>query len=64
MLSHFFLEEMIMPVYSDAEYLRIIRPLPKYVKRDMLDIPVIEPVSIDISKMNNGLWLAGPIICL
>lgn len=46
-----------MPVYSNKEYVRIMRPLPDYVKRDIFDIPVIEPVSIDISSMNNGLWL-------
>ncbi len=48
-----------MPVYSDDEYLRIVRPLPSFVKRDIFDIPIIEPVDIDISKMNNGLWLTG-----
>ena len=48
-----------MPVYNDNEYLRIVRPLPAFVKRDSFDIPVIEPIEIDISKMNNGLWLSA-----
>lgn len=46
-----------MPVYNNTEYIRIMRPLPEYVKRDLYGIPVIEPVPIDISAMNNGLWL-------
>ena len=46
-----------MPVYSNKDYIRIMRPLPNYVERDLYDIPVIEPVSVDISAMNNGLWL-------
>ena len=46
-----------MPIYKYKEYLRIIRPLPEHVKRDRFDIPVIEPQKIDISAMNNGLWL-------
>lgn len=46
-----------MPVYSNKEYIRIMRPLPEYVERDLFGIPVIEPVPIDISAINNGLWL-------
>lgn len=46
-----------MPVYSNKEYIRIMRPLPEYVDRDLYGIPVIAPNPIDISAMNNGLWL-------
>lgn len=46
-----------MPTYSNKEYLRIIRPLPNYVKRDIYSIPIIEPVNINISDINNGKWL-------
>ena len=46
-----------MPVYSNKEFIRIMRPLPKYVKRDLYGIPIIEPTDIDISAINNGLWL-------
>ena len=46
-----------MPIYSYKDYLKIMRPLPKFVERDNLGIPVIEATSIDISSMNNGMWL-------
>ena len=46
-----------MPVYNNKDYIRIMRPLPDYVERDKYGIPVIEAVPIDISAMNNGLWL-------
>ena len=34
-----------------------MRPLPNCVERDQYGIPVIEAQQIDISAMNNGLWL-------
>lgn len=46
-----------MPVYNNKEYIRIVRPLPSFVKRDKRSIPFIEPVNIDISNINNGIWL-------
>ena len=46
-----------MPVYNNKEYIRIVRPLPSFVKRDKRSIPFIEPVNIDISDINNGIWL-------
>ncbi|MCF0135439.1 MAG: DUF4417 domain-containing protein [Lachnospiraceae bacterium] len=46
-----------MPVYSNLEYVKIVRPLPKFVQRDICGIPVIEPNPLDISAINNGLWL-------
>lgn len=46
-----------MPIYKNKDYVRIVRPLPSFVKRDMRSIPFIEPVDIDISDINNGTWL-------
>ena len=46
-----------MPIYKNKDYIQIMRPLPDYVERDIYGIPVIEAVPIDISSMNNGLWL-------
>lgn len=46
-----------MPTYQNKTYLKIMRPLPDYVERDIWDIPVIQPQRLDISAMNNGLWL-------
>lgn len=48
-----------MPIYDDKEYIRIIRPLPGFWERDILDIPYVEPEIIDLSKVNNGIWLTG-----
>lgn len=46
-----------MPTYSNKTYLDLIRPLPDFVNRDIYDVPVIESEPIDISSLNNGLWL-------
>ena len=46
-----------MPIYDNSTYIKIVRPLPDYVERDIYDIPFIEPEPINISRMNNGLWL-------
>lgn len=46
-----------MPVYKNKEYIKLVRPLPEFVDRDIFNIPFIEPVSFDISQINNGLWL-------
>ena len=48
-----------MPTYSNKQYTRIVRPLPPFVKRDPHSIPVMEPVDIDISDVNNGKWLTS-----
>ena len=48
---------IIIPVYSNKDYINIIRPLPAYIERDFLDIPYIQPENINISFINNGLWL-------
>lgn len=48
-----------MPVYSNLEYVRIARPLPKYVERDNYGIPFVEADPIDISNLNNGKWLVN-----
>lgn len=44
-----------MPTYGYEEYLRIVRPLPERVRRDIYDIPVIENDPIDISELKNGI---------
>lgn len=46
-----------MPIYTNKEYIELVRPLPNFIKRDIYDIPFIEPETINISSMNNGLWL-------
>lgn len=46
-----------MPIYGNEEYLRVMRRLPKYIERDIFDIPFIEKDEIDISDLNNGKWL-------
>lgn len=46
-----------MPFYNNKDYIRLIRPLPKYVARDIYDIPFIEAQDIDTSGLNNQKWL-------
>lgn len=46
-----------MPIYNNKDYLRVMRPLPNYVERDAYGVPVIQPQRMDLSAMNNGLWL-------
>ena len=49
-----------MIYYGNKEFIKIARPLPNYVKRDIYDIPFIEKDDIDISDINNGKWLIKP----
>ncbi|MBQ2359151.1 MAG: hypothetical protein II395_10465 [Ruminococcus sp.] len=46
-----------MPIYKNKDYIRIMRPLPDYIHRDIFDIPFIEADDIDISGLNNSQWL-------
>lgn len=46
-----------MPVYDNKTYTKLMRPLPNFIERDIYNIPVMEPCKINISQMNNGLWL-------
>lgn len=46
-----------MPIYNYRTYINVMRPLPDYIERDIYDIPVVQPQPIDISAMNNGMWL-------
>lgn len=46
-----------MPIYNSSTYTRIVRPLPRYVKKDIYSIPFIEIDSVDIHDLNNGKWL-------
>lgn len=48
-----------MPIYSNKDYLKIMRPLPKFVERDEYGIPVISADPIDVSSLNNGMWLVN-----
>lgn len=48
-----------MPIYNNKTYTKLMRPLPAYVERDIYDIPVIQPQPIDISAINNGMWLVN-----
>ena len=46
-----------MPIYKTKDYIRIMRPLPAYIHRDILAITFIEADDIDISGLNNSQWL-------
>lgn len=46
-----------MPNYKYKDFINLIRPLPKNVKRGIFGIPFIENQSIDIKRLNNGLEL-------
>lgn len=46
-----------MTTYANKTYIELVRPLPRFVERDIYSIPFIEPVPINISPINNGLWL-------
>ena len=48
-----------MPCYSNDEYVSLMRPIPRYWKRDLFGIPTIKKSDIDITKLNNGLWLTA-----
>ena len=52
-----------MPLYSNKDYVKIIRPLPKYVQKDIYGIPFIETDIIDTSKINNGLYFINSNNC-
>lgn len=43
-----------MPVYPNEEYLRIVRPLPNFVRRDIYSIPIIERQDVKIACLGNG----------
>lgn len=48
-----------MPFYSNKDYIRLMRPLPQCVARDIYDIPYIEAQEIDLSALNNEKWLVN-----
>lgn len=48
-----------MPVYKNRDYINLLYPLPEFIDRDIHNIPFIEPTSLDISQINNGLWLTN-----
>lgn len=48
-----------MPYYDRYEHFDLVHPLPKYVERDIYDIPFIENDDIDLELLNNGVFLTG-----
>lgn len=46
-----------MPIYNNEDYIKVMRPIPKDWPLDIFGIPFVKKSSIDISKINNGLWL-------
>lgn len=46
-----------MPFYNFNDYIKLIRPLPDYVERDIFGIPFIDEQEIDLSGLNNSKWL-------
>ena len=48
-----------MPFYNNKNYIKLMRPLPSYVARDIYDIPFIEAQEIDTSGLNNEKWLVN-----
>lgn len=46
-----------MPLYTNREYMNLMRPLPSFVPRDIYEIPYISNDNIDISRLKNGKWL-------
>lgn len=49
-----------MPIYSNLEYLRVVRPEPESWGKDVLDIPFIEKEELPISLMESELFLINP----
>lgn len=48
-----------MPVYESEDYIRTMRPIPKFVRRGAFGIPFIEKEESDIEDLGNGLWLTN-----
>ena len=46
-----------MPIYPHEEYLKITKRLPDYTEYDQNGIPFVEADDLDISGLNNSLWL-------
>ena len=46
-----------MPIYSNRDYIKIIRPIPSGWPKDIEGIPFVKRSVIDISDINNGKWL-------
>lgn len=46
-----------MPTYSNKDYVKILRPIPRNWPKDIEGIPFIKKSTIDISGINNGKWL-------
>lgn len=48
-----------MTLYNNKKFITLKKWLPDFVERDILDIPVIEATEIDISEINNSVWMMG-----
>ena len=48
-----------MPKYNRYDRFDLIHPLPRYIKRDIFDIPFVEKQDIDLDLLNNGIYLTG-----
>lgn len=48
-----------MPKYNNTDYIKLMRPIPKYWPIDEEGIPYIKKSDINISNLNNGLWLCS-----
>lgn len=46
-----------MPIYDNENYVKIMRPIPNDWPLDIFGIPFIKKTNIDISMVNNGIWL-------
>lgn len=46
-----------MPIYDNENYIKVMRPIPSNWPLDIFGIPFVKKSNIDISKINNGIWL-------
>ena len=46
-----------MPIYNTNDYIRLMRPLPQSVERDVFGIPYVDADDINIDGINYSHWL-------
>ena len=46
-----------MPIYNYKDFIKILRPIPVNWPKDIEGIPFVKKSDIDISYINNGIWL-------
>lgn len=49
-----------MPVYSNSDYVNVVRPVPSNWKKDRFGIPLIRKETLPISQIGSGLFLISP----